>query len=122
MDRRTINGGRWQLSIVPFLLLVRFRTLKRCPFGGIWQRSYSTRQKVCVHLARPALKSRFYHSTLYILPPTMPPRAPLSAISGNRQHGHELTLNLRGQLEGALLSGASLGAVSKIFKIGRLTV
>jgi len=49
------------------------------------------------------------------------PRAPLAAISGNRQKHQELTPYLRAQIEGAYLTGASINTIKTTFEISRQT-
>jgi DDE superfamily endonuclease/Transposase len=49
------------------------------------------------------------------------PRAPLAAISGNRQKHQELTPYLRAKIEGAYQTGASISTIKTTFEISRQT-
>jgi hypothetical protein len=49
------------------------------------------------------------------------PRAPLAAISGNRQKHQELTPYLRAKIEGAHQTSASIKTIKTTFEISRQT-
>ena len=52
----------------------------------------------------------------------MPPRRPLSAISGNKPRGPELTPHKRGEILGVASAGVSQRKITRTLGIPRMTV